>query len=92
MPKITQWWLSTTDNPYDPFDEYEQWYNHDENVLHYRLSGLMARFSTAPYDAPEAVLQASNKEAIGIILRDIPLLSDTGQYKVVTREIDIDDT
>ena len=52
----------------------------------------MARFSTAPYDAPEAVLQASNKEAIGIILRDIPLLSDTGQYKVVTREIDIDDT
>ena len=32
--------LSTTDNPYNPFTEFDQWYAHDTSVGHHTLSLL----------------------------------------------------
>lgn len=34
--------LTTTDNPYNPFTEFDQWSSYDEQVGHYTLS-LLAR-------------------------------------------------
>lgn len=84
----TEYWLTTTDNPYDPWEEWEQWYHLDEIVYRYHTTGLMARFSTAQDDAPDYVLQESNKRAIAIIIKDIPLGVEGVEYRAVSRVVE----
>ena len=91
MASITQWWLSTTDNPYDPFKEWEKWYQFDEYEKKYHTTGLIARFCSCPFDSPEPLLQDSNRRAIGIILKDIPMVVEGVNWKPVTNVIQIDD-
>lgn len=88
MSKITEYWLTTTDNPYDPFTQFDNWYWFDEMEKRYCTTGLIARFSTCPYDAPDNLIQESNKRAIDIIMKEIPLLSDAAQYIPVSREVE----
>lgn len=88
---ITQWWLTTTNNPYDPWERFWDWWRFDELEKRYCTTGLMARFASCPDDAPEAVLQESNQRAIEIIMKTIPLLSDEAQYIPVTRKVEIED-
>lgn len=40
----TNYMLSTVDNPYNPFTEFDQWNAYDEQVGHYTLS-LLARIT-----------------------------------------------
>lgn len=88
---ITQWWLTTTDNPYDPFDAFWDWWRFDELEKKYCTTGLMARFASCPDDAPAAMIQESNERAIEIIMTTIPLLSDEAQYKPVCRQVETDE-
>lgn len=37
--------LSTSDNPYDPFTEWDKWWAYDVNTMGYNTSGLVARIS-----------------------------------------------
>ena len=88
---FTKWWLTTSDNPYDPFDQFDDWYRFDEIEKRYCTTGLMARFSTCPFDSPDPVIQRANQRALEIILRDIPLPSDNAFYIPVSREAESSD-
>lgn len=88
MAKLTEWWLTTTDNPFDPFTQFDDWYRFDEIEKRYATTGLMARFSSCPFDSPDHIIQESNKRAIEIIMNEIPLLADDAQYIPVSRVID----
>lgn len=73
--------LTTLDNPFDPFDQYEEWNTFDE--MHgYYTAGLMARFcvNSPAFSAEESV--EADKEAIDKIMS----YNFTGNLKVVTRE------
>ena len=88
MSTIKQWWVTTTDNPFDPFTEFWNWYQFDEIDKRYCTTGLMARFSMAPHDAPEYTLQESNRRAVLIIVGEIPSPREGVEYKPVTRTIE----
>lgn len=88
---ITQYMVSTSDNPFNPFTEFDDWYRFDEIEKHYCTLGLMARYSVCSTDAPEKVATDSDKRACGIILSQIPLNSDTAHYILVTHEAELDE-
>ena len=44
--------LTTTDNPYDPFDQYDQWYNFD-TTAGYCTDSYIARVMKSSSELPE---------------------------------------
>ena len=73
--------LTTEDNPYDPFDEFEEWFNFDV-TQGYHTCAYLARVTTTSTDLTEADQLAATNEAIEEILE----LNLTGNYQVVERE------
>ncbi|HAU84910.1 MAG TPA: hypothetical protein DCW90_05240 [Lachnospiraceae bacterium] len=53
--KDSQVWITTMDNPFDPFTDFDNWYRFDESKG-YCTSGLIARFSgdTEDFDLSDA--------------------------------------
>lgn len=71
--------LTTIDNPYDPFNEFDKWYTYD-NSKGYDTCGLVARLSQTSSEFTEEVQQQEIEEAIDSFLEIDPL----GIYKKVT--------
>jgi len=91
MSTATEYWVTTSKNPFDPFEDFENWYHYDEFEKRYCTTGLMARFATAEDDDPESWKRESDRRAAMIIVNEIPLISEDEVYELVTREITIDD-
>lgn len=53
MSKKKQVWITTVDNPFDPFTQWDQWYRYDENSGYHTCSrvALLARGSNQLSDA-----------------------------------------
>lgn len=73
--------LSTKDNPYSPFDEFDQWYALDQR-LGYNTPSLLARVAHTSSDLSEVDQQNAINEAIDDILKN--LANDS--FIKVTRE------
>lgn len=69
--------LTTVDNPYDPFTEYENWLAFDEQKGYF-TNGLLARLTL---DSPE-LTDEENKRAIDHAVEDIMNLFP-GMYRTV---------
>ena len=94
MATITQYWVTTTDTPFDPFTDWDRWHHYDEFEKRYCTTELIARFNTCldtDEEAPEYVLQESLKRAALIIVNEIPLGVEGHSYKIVTAETDVED-
>lgn len=50
---MMQTMLTTADNPYDPFSEFDEWYANDHRLGHHTL-GLLARFVRTSDELSEA--------------------------------------
>ena len=61
MDKILNSMLSTKDNPFDPFDDFDNWYRFD-NDYGYNCCGILARLYDNSEDLPPTV-EARNIEA-----------------------------
>lgn len=75
--------LTTIDNPYDPFDEYDQWHAHDM-WLGYRTAEFLARVAVTSDELSEPDYWLAIEQAIDNIVRD----NITGTYKKVVRQVD----
>ena len=73
--------LTTTDNPYDPFDQYDQWYNFDTNAG-YCTDAYIARVMKSSSELPETEQASDYENAINEILH----YNLTGNYKKIVRE------
>lgn len=73
--------LTTTDNPYDPFDQYDQWYNYDTS-MGYCTDSYIARVMNTSSELPEAEQASDYENAINEILN----YNLTGNYKKVVRD------
>ena len=73
--------LTTEDNPYDPFDEFEEWFNFDV-TQGYHTCAYLERVTATSTDLTEADQVEATNEAI----REIIELNLTGNYQVVERE------
>lgn len=75
--------LTTTDNPHDPFEDFDAWQAFDVRAGHHSLSYL-ARIVLVSDEQSEADYNLAIEEAIDEIV-DLNL---TGLYKKVTRVAD----
>jgi len=74
--------ITTIDNPYDPFDQFDDWFAFDERKGYHSCAflGRMAKTSTSLSDSDQAV-------AIESAIDSIVELDPFGIYKKVTKEV-----
>lgn len=64
---ITPVWITTIDNPFDPFKNWESWYNFDLQ-LGYNTPGLVARLSAISDEMSDVDYHIGLEEAINRII------------------------
>jgi hypothetical protein len=77
----TETMLSTIDNPYSPFTQFNEWLAFDSQKGHGTLS-LLARVAVVSLDTSEAELERSIDDAIDEIVRE----NVSGVHIKVTQE------
>jgi hypothetical protein len=75
--------LTTSDNPHDPFDAFEDWFAYDTRAGHHTTS-FLARIVIATDELSEA----SHHEAIEAAIDEIVDENVNGLYVKVTREVE----
>lgn len=73
-------WLTTTDNPYDPFDEFESWLAFDEQTGYF-TNGLLARLCLDSPNLSDEDNDLAIKEAMENICDLFP-----GLYTIVYKD------
>jgi hypothetical protein len=73
--------LTTVDNPFDPFDHYDEWYAYDSRQGHH-TPGFLARIAVVSDETSEA----DQRFAIEIAIDEIVNENVNGLYKKVSRE------
>lgn len=72
--------LTTVDNPFDPFTQYDEWYSWDSNAG-YHTPGLLARIAVLSDELSDADERAAINSAIDEIVRE----NVSGVHKKVTK-------
>lgn len=70
--------LTTIDNPYDPFNQFDQWYAYD-NVKGYHTCEYLARIANVSPDLPED----ENDILLEMAIDEAVSLNPLGVYKKV---------
>lgn len=78
---MVQHMLTTIDNPFDPFTQFDEWYAFDE-THGYRTTGLLARVIVTSNDLSESDQDQAIEDAIDEIVNENVL----GVYRKVTAE------
>jgi hypothetical protein len=73
--------LTTIDNPYDPFDHYDEWSAYDER-MGYHTPSFLARVVITSDELSELDQNLAVEDAIDEIIKE----NVSGLYKKVTRE------
>lgn len=61
--------LTTTDNPWDYFDEWDSWDDFDKNYLGYCTEAYVARIANLNDSIPESLEEKIREQAIDEIIR-----------------------
>lgn len=75
--------ITTSDNPYDPVDEFDEWYRFDE-IHGYRTSSLLARLTATGDESTES----SELEDIELAIDSILELDNSGFYVKLVKDVD----
>ena len=68
--------LSTLDNPFNPFKQYDMWSAHDKNIGGYNSAELLARFAPVYSDETKEEAEANIENAIDDIIElDLPIFN-----------------
>lgn len=77
----TEYMLTTVDNPYNPFTDFDAWYAFDIRKGYY-TAALLGRIAMVPEDLPEAYQSLAIQNAIDEIVGE----NVSGMWKKVSRE------
>lgn len=69
LPYRPSYMLTTYDNPFDPFTQWDEWYMWDMTAG-YNTPGLLERVSRLPDDMPDSVVFHALQDAIDEIVRE----------------------
>ena len=75
--------LTTTDNPYDPFTQFEMWNRWDEEMGYY-TTNYLARVSTASGEMSEEEQREAHEDA----LQEVVDYNVLGIYKIVCKKVE----
>ena len=87
MPKIIKVAITTKDNPFDPIDQFDEWYAFDEQQGYHTSSYLGRMAKTSPSLSDSVNLRIINEAIDDMIEFDL-----YGNYKKVTKTVEIPDT
>ena len=73
--------ITTVDNPFDPFNEFDKWFQFDESKG-YQTSRMISRIAFTSSELSDADNTRSIEEAIDFVLE----MFNSGQYKKLVRE------
>ena len=73
--------ITTSDNPYDPFTQWDEWNSFDESKGYHTMSYLARIVITSDSDTAE-----EEAAAIDAAIDEIVILNLTGNYKKVFRQ------
>lgn len=76
-----EYMLTTTDNPWNPFTHFMEWYNYDE-TYGYHTCSFLARIARTSPDLPETMNDLAIKDAIDTICKE----NVTGKYRRIYRD------
>lgn len=74
--------LTTTDNPWNPFTHFMEWYNYDTTYVRPSCTSLIARRARTSPDLPETMNDLAIKDAIDEICKE----NVTGKYRRIYRD------
>lgn len=77
----TEWALTTVDNPFNPFTQWDEWYGYDR-IKGYHTPSLLARVAFTSDDLSDADQAVAIQFAIEEIVRENVL----GIYRKVSRD------
>lgn len=80
VPHRPEYMLTTFDNPFDPFTQWDEWYAWDLNAG-YHTPGLLARISKSSDELAEADQHLAVQQAIDEIVRE----NVSGMHRKVLR-------
>jgi hypothetical protein len=69
LPSHPEYMLTTVDNPYDPFTQWDEWFTWDMNAG-YHTPGLLARVARTGDDLAESDQQLAIQQAIDEIVQE----------------------
>jgi len=72
--------LTTLDNPYNPFTQYDEWYALDESLGHHS-TGLLARYTITSDDLSNLDQEIAVSQAIDDVIKENPY----GIHRKVTK-------
>jgi hypothetical protein len=81
MDEQTEYMLTTVDNPYNPFTDFDGWLAFDISKGYY-TSSLLGRIAMVPDDLPAAYQTIAIQNAIDEIVRE----NVSGMWRKVSRE------
>ena len=84
VTKVTESMVTTMDNPFDPFTEFKPWFSFDVSHGYHTLS-LLGRVVATSNELSQLDQILANERAVDEIVKE----NVTGNYKKVTREIEI---
>lgn len=76
--------LTTVDNPFDPFDDFDSWFMYDSQKG-YNSCGLLARIA----HTSDGLSDVENEKEINRAIDEIIMYDPTNNYKKITKNIDI---
>ena len=79
---MTEYRITTKDNPWDPFTQFDDWFRFDTIDHTYNSSALLARIAMTSPELSEQEYNDELKEAIGWIIAHDP----SDMYRCVSRE------
>jgi hypothetical protein len=78
---VEDYMLTTIDNPWNPYTQWEEWYAFDQSKG-YDTPGLLARVANVSFDLSEGDQYLAVKEAIDTIVHD----NFSGMHRIIHRD------
>lgn len=78
--------LTTIDNPYNPFDNFSEWYSFDEAAARRENRPTCCGYLARVYLGPDDVSEDEFNQVMNDVLDEICELNLSGKFKKVTRE------
>ena len=83
--------ITTTNNPYNPFTQYDEWKAFDEKVCHYYTESYLARIATTSTELSGPDNEQEIEDAIDeIVAMDLVILDPITNQRVHYKKVNAD--
>ena len=87
MEMVEEAMLTTIDNPYDPFDQFDEWYSYDEFRARMENRPTCCAYLARVSMNSDDVSDNEFNRTIGDVIDEIVKLNLSGKFKKVTRPV-----